>query len=82
MARRWTMPMLRIQIDSDRATARRVVQLHQADKIHHESREAARTEVWRRGWTPAGEPVFIGTTNGEPVRLLYEVEVYSETTHG
>lgn len=75
------MPKLRIHIESDRTTARRVVQLHQADKFHHASREAARTEVWRRGWTPSGEPVFVGITNGDPVQLLYEVEVYPETTH-
>ncbi len=54
--------------------------LHQADKAHHESRDAARAEAWRRGWTPAGEPVFVGVTNGEPVRLLYDVEVYPGTT--
>jgi hypothetical protein len=74
------MPLMRIQLDSNKSTARRVVQLHQAGKIHHESRDAARAEVWRRGRTPAAEPVFIGTTNGEPVRLLYDVEVYLETT--
>ncbi len=74
------MPLMRIQLDSDKSTARRVVQLHQAGKVHHESRDAAREEVWRRGRTPAAEPVFVGTTNGEPVRLLYDVEVYLETT--
>ncbi len=74
------MPLMRIQLDSDRYTARRVLELHQAGKIHHESRNAARDEVWRRGRTPAGEPVFVGSTNGTPVRLIYDVEVYSETT--
>lgn len=74
------MPLLRIHLESDRATARRIMALHRADRVHHESREAARTEAWRRGWTPAGEPVFVGVTNGEPVQLLYDVEVYSETT--
>ena len=74
------MPTLRIHLDCDRATARRAMQLHLADRVHHDSREAARAEVWRRGWTPAGEPVFVGITNGQPVRLIYEVEVYSRTT--
>ena len=74
------MPLLRIQVASDRATARRVMELHKADKVHRESREAARAEAWRLGWTPAREPVFVGVTNGEPVRLLYDVEVYSDTT--
>jgi hypothetical protein len=74
------MPLVRIQLESDRTTARRVMELHRADKVHHESREAARTEAWRRGWTPAAEPVFVGVTNGQPVRLLYDVEVYSDTT--
>jgi hypothetical protein len=45
-----------------------------------ESRDAARAEVWRRGRTPAAEPVFVGVTNGEPVRLLYDVEIYPDTT--
>ena len=70
------MPVMRVQLDSDRSTARRVVELHRAGKIHHESREAARAEVWRHGRTPAAEPVFIGVTNGTPVRLIYEVEVH------
>jgi hypothetical protein len=74
------MPLMRIQLDSDRATARRVLELHQADKVHRASRDAARDQVWRRGRTPAGEPVFVGVTNGEPVRLLYDVEIYSDTT--
>jgi hypothetical protein len=34
--------------------------------------------VWRQGRTPAGEPVFVGVTNGAPVRLMYDVEVYPE----
>jgi hypothetical protein len=55
------------------------MELHRADRFHRESREAARAEAWRRGWTPAGEPVFVGVTNGEPVHLMYDVEVYSDT---
>lgn len=74
------MPLVRIQLECNRTTARQVMDLHRADKIHHGSREEARAEVWRRGWTPAGEPVFVGVTNGQPVRLLYDVEVYSDTT--
>ncbi|SCL14422.1 hypothetical protein [Micromonospora inyonensis] len=74
------MPLMRIQLESDRTTARRVMELHLAGKIHRESRDAARKEVWRRGRTPAGEPVFVGVTNGEPVRLLYDVEAYWDTT--
>ena len=72
------MPLLRIQIDSDRATARRVMQLHLAGRVHRESREAARDEAWRLGRAPAGDPVFVGVTNGEPVRLQYDVEVRLE----
>ncbi|MEU8298743.1 hypothetical protein AB0C04_15860 [Micromonospora sp. NPDC048909] len=70
---------MRIQLDSDRTTARRVLELHRAGRIHRESRDAARAEVWRLGRTPAGEPVFVGVTNGVPVRLLYDVEVYRDT---
>ena len=74
------MPRIRIHLDSDRATARRVTELHRAGKVHRASRDAAREQVWRHGRTPAAEPVFIGVTNGHPVRLLYDVEVYSDTT--
>lgn len=72
------MPLIRIQL-SDKHTARRVLELHQAGKVHHESRNAAREEVWRLGRTPAEEPVFVGITNGVPVRLIYDVKVYPET---
>ncbi|MEU8211520.1 hypothetical protein AB0B85_20265 [Micromonospora sp. NPDC049044] len=74
------MPLLRIHLDSDRITARRVLQLHRDGKTHHESREAAREEAWRQGRTPAGDPIFVGITNGRRhVQLLYDVEVCSDT---
>ncbi|MER7334050.1 MULTISPECIES: hypothetical protein [unclassified Micromonospora] len=74
------MPLLRVHLDSDRVTARRVLQLHQEGKTHHESREAAREQAWRQGRTPASDPVFVGITNGRRnVQLLYDVEVYSDT---
>ncbi|UWP83253.1 hypothetical protein [Dactylosporangium fulvum] len=71
---------MRIQLDTDRTIARRVLDLHRAGKVHRDSLDAARDEVWRRGRTPAGEPVFVGVTNGDPIRLLYDVEVYLDTT--
>ncbi len=74
------MPKIRIHLDCDRPTARRALQLHRADKIHHESRNAARAEAERRGWTPSAEPVFVGVTNGQPPQLVYEADVYPETT--
>ncbi|MEU7613565.1 hypothetical protein [Micromonospora sp. NPDC049204] len=74
------MPLLRVHLDSDRITARRVLQLHRDGRTHHESREAAREEAWRQGRTPAGDPIFVGITNGRRhVQLLYDVEVYSDT---
>lgn len=74
------MPLLRVHLDSDRITARRVLQLHQEGKTHRESWEAAREQVWRQGRTPAGDPIFVGVTNGRRnVQLLYDVEVYSDT---
>ncbi|MCG5439867.1 hypothetical protein [Micromonospora foliorum] len=75
------MPLLRVHLDSDRTTARRVLQLHQQGRFHHESREAAREQAWRQGRTPAGDPVFVGITNGRRnVQLLYDVEVYTDAT--
>ena len=56
-----------------------MLELHQAGKFHKESRDAAEAQVWRQGRTPAGRPVFVGVTNGEPVRLLYDVAVYFDT---
>ena len=74
------MPLLRVHLDSDPATARRVLHLHREGGVHHESREAAREQVWRQGRIPAGDPVFVGITNGRRnVQLLYDVEVYSDT---
>ncbi|WP_238010009.1 hypothetical protein KZZ52_34645 [Dactylosporangium sp. AC04546] len=74
------MPRIRVQVDSDRTTAQKVLDLHRAGKVHKESRDAARDEVWRQGRTPSGEPVFVGVSNGEPVRLQYDVEVYLDAT--
>ncbi|WP_089154099.1 hypothetical protein [Micromonospora sp. NBS 11-29] len=75
------MPLLRVHLATDRATARRVLLLHQGGRAHHESREAAREQVWRQGRTPAGDPVFVGVTNGRrDLYLLYDVEVYTDTT--
>jgi hypothetical protein len=74
------VPMLRIEVDSDKHTARRVMQLYRAGKAHRESRAVAREHALRLGRTPAGEPRFVGITNGEPARLIYDVPVYSDTT--
>lgn len=73
------MPLMRIELDTDKHTARRILQLYQAGKVHHESRDAAREEIWRRGRTPAADPTFVGITNGEPARLIYDVDVYPDT---
>ncbi|WP_328477572.1 hypothetical protein OHA21_24845 [Actinoplanes sp. NBC_00393] len=73
------MPLMRIQLESDRRTARRVMDLHLAGRADRASVDAARDQVWKHGRTPAADPVFVGITNGEPVRLLYDVEVYLET---
>ncbi|SNY62162.1 hypothetical protein [Paractinoplanes atraurantiacus] len=70
------MPLVRVQIASTRGAAKKVLALHQAGKVDRPSRDAARDEVIRLGRTPAGEPVFVGVTNGEPVHLLYDVRVY------
>ncbi|MGH3757870.1 hypothetical protein [Actinophytocola sp.] len=74
------MPLMRIELDTDKQTARQIMELHKAGRVHRESRDAAREEVWRRGRTPAAEPTFVGITNGEPARLIYDVDVYPDTT--
>ncbi len=76
------MPLVRVQLAADRATARRVLEVHQAGGVHRESRDAAVAEVWRLGHTPAGEAVFVGLTNGAPVRLIYDVRVYPGSAPG
>ena len=73
------MPWMRIELDSDKQTARQIWELHRAGKQHRDSRDEAVDEVWRRGRTPAGRVTFVGITNGEPARLLYDVEIHSDT---
>ncbi|GIE76849.1 hypothetical protein Aph02nite_27990 [Actinoplanes philippinensis] len=73
------MPLFRVRLPSDRTTARKVMDLHLAGRVHRESADAARAEVWRHGRTPAGDPVFVGVTNGEPVQLLYDVAVHLDS---
>ncbi|MFF0373186.1 hypothetical protein [Actinoplanes missouriensis] len=72
------MPLIRVRLETDRSTARKVMALHLAGRAHAESREAAREWVWSHGRTPAADPIFVGVTNGEPVHLLYDVEVHLE----
>lgn len=60
------MPLLRIELDSDKHIARRIFEMYRAGKIHYESREAAREEALQRGRIPTGKPRFVGITNGEP----------------
>ncbi|MFG1996741.1 hypothetical protein ACGFJ7_42865 [Actinoplanes sp. NPDC048988] len=74
------MPLVRVQVDSSRGAAKKVLALHRAGKVDRPSRDAARDAVIRLGRTPASDPVFVGVTNGEPVRLLYDVEVYLHAT--
>lgn len=74
------MVVMRIQLECDRVTARRVLALHREGRAHWESRRAAEAEARRLGRTPAGEPVFMGVSNGEPARLQYDVPVYPEST--
>lgn len=76
------MPVFRVQLDSDRTTARKVMELHLAGRVHRASVDAAREEVWRRGRTPAADPVFVGVSSGVPVRLLFDVEVCLDTEAG
>jgi hypothetical protein len=74
------VPVIRVQLESDRGTARKVMAAHLAGRPHVESREKARAWVWDHGRTPAADPVFVGVTNGDPVRLLYDVEVHLESS--
>jgi hypothetical protein len=71
---------MRIQLECDRKTARKVMDLHLAGRAHRESVDAAREAVWRHGRTPAGDPVFVGVTNGLPVHLLYDVQIHLDST--
>ncbi|MFE7872877.1 hypothetical protein ACFUYE_21335, partial [Micromonospora humida] len=56
----------------------RAQDLHRARNHHRAPRDAARDEVMRRGRTEPDYPLVVGTTNGEPVRLIYDVEVYRD----
>jgi hypothetical protein len=76
------VPVFRIRLDSDRTTARKVMELHLAGRVHRDSVDAAREAVWRHGRTPAADPVFVGVADGTPVRLLYDVEVHLDIGGG
>jgi hypothetical protein len=68
-------PVAGLELDSDRYTARRVLELCRAGKVHRESVDAAREEVWRRGIRPPPSRSSSASRTGEPVRLIYDVQV-------
>lgn len=75
------MPKIPIEIEAhDHIEAKRIQGIYQRGDRHGGLEEEVTNEVWNRGWTPVGSPVFIGLSNGEPI--LYRFEVPVETSTG
>lgn len=73
------MPTMRVQLRAeDREQARRVLDRYAAGDRHPAWDDAALAEVRRLRRTPRGDPRCVGMTNGSPVRLMFDVEVYAE----
>ncbi|GAB3105884.1 hypothetical protein [Isoptericola nanjingensis] len=73
------MPTMRIELEvADRAEAQRIVHASGAAGTGP-SDDAVLAEVERRGRTASGGPECAGMTNGRPVLLKFDVEVYPET---
>ena len=73
------MPTMRIELEvADRAEAQRIVHVYGAGR-HRPSDDAVLAEVERRGRTASSGPECAGMTNGRPVLLKFDVEVYPET---
>lgn len=76
------MPNLPVEIEAtDHIEAKRLLALYQRGQRHSGLEEEAINEVWRRGWTPVAQPIFIGLSNGEPVLYRFEVPVETSTGH-
>ncbi|MFC7876321.1 hypothetical protein [Isoptericola sp. NPDC057391] len=73
------MATMRIELRAaDRAEARRIVHAYGDGGRHRPSDDAVLAEVERHGRTAAGLPECVGMTNGQPVYLKSDVEVYPE----
>ncbi|GAA1563966.1 hypothetical protein [Brevibacterium picturae] len=70
------MPMLRIEIAAtDQIEAKRIQSVYQRGERNVKLDDEATAETWRAGYTPAGRPVFVGLTNGEPLSYRFDVPV-------
>lgn len=69
------MPVIRIELDSDRDRAKRFHERVQRGEPFTQERDAVIEEAWGRGYTPTGEVHYRGRTNGQPPSLKFDVEV-------
>ncbi|OLT48276.1 hypothetical protein BJF85_13640 [Saccharomonospora sp. CUA-673] len=73
------MPTMRVHLRAaDREDARRVLDHYLAGGHDPLWDDAVLEEVRRLGRTPSGAPRCVGMTNGRPVDLMFDVEVYAE----
>ncbi|WP_026819007.1 hypothetical protein [Arthrobacter castelli] len=75
------MATVRIELDSDKQEARRIFEAFQKGRDHRPTLDAAIEEAWRQGRTPTGKARFVGLSEAEPVRLMVDVDVVSDTIH-
>lgn len=69
------MPVIRIELDSDRERAKRFHERVRRGEPFPKERQLVIEEAWRRGYTPTGEVDYRGRTNGQPPGLKFDVEV-------
>jgi hypothetical protein len=73
------MPKMRIELLAhDRAEAQKTAHIYGSGGRHKPSDDAVLAEIERRGRTPAGLPEYVGVTNGHPIYLKFDIEVYPE----
>lgn len=70
------MPVIRIELASDRERARSLHDRVRRGGQYPQERELVLDEAWSRGYTPTGEVHYRGRTNGQPPSLKFDVEVH------
>lgn len=76
------MAHIRIELVSDRESARRFSRRLARGEPFQQERELVLQEAWDAGHTPTGKVEFRGVSQGEPTLLKFDVEVTPGTHAG
>lgn len=69
------MADIRIELVSDRESARQFSRRQARGAPFQKERELVLQQAWDRGYTPTGRVIFRGVSQGEPTLLKFDVEV-------